>query len=158
MITLTSHYPYNFEGIFKAARLDTGYFKGTLMGNYLTSMKYFDDQFGMFIRRPEQRGLLDSSVIAVYGDHTAIPAWDRSKPLRNSWTEARKDEWEWKDMQRIPLLIRIPGGTLPSGEIDRPAGLIDLPDATGGSYGSEVQDRFWQKPFWRRQYSGTVHL
>ena len=31
-------------------------------------------------------------------------------------------------MQRIPLLIRIPGGILPSGEISRPAGLIDLPD------------------------------
>ena len=127
MITLTSHYPYNFEGIFKAARLDTGYFKGTLMGNYLTSMKYFDDQFGMFIEGLRQRGLLDSSVIAVYGDHTAIPAWDRSS-LEKLLDRSLKDEWEWKDMQRIPLLIRIPGGTLPSGEISRPAGLIDLPD------------------------------
>ena len=41
-------------------------------------MKYFDDQFGKFIDGLRERGLLDSSVIAVYGDHTAIPNWDRA--------------------------------------------------------------------------------
>ncbi|MDD4838877.1 MAG: LTA synthase family protein, partial [Synergistaceae bacterium] len=44
LITLTSHYPYNFEEIFKEAQLNTSPFEGTLMGNYLTSMKYFDDK------------------------------------------------------------------------------------------------------------------
>lgn len=127
MITLTSHYPYNFEGIFKAARLDTGSFEGTLIGNYLASMKYFDDQFGMFIEGLRQKGLLDSSVIAVYGDHTAIPAWDRSS-LEKLLGKNLKNDWEWKAMQRIPLLMRVPGGILPFGEISRSAGLIDLPD------------------------------
>ena len=127
MITLTSHYPYSFEGISKAVSLDTGPFEGNFMGNYLKSMKYFDDQFGKFIDGLRERGLLDSSVIAVYGDHTAIPNWDRAS-LEKLLSGSLKSDWEWKKMQKIPVMIRIPGGAIPPGEITEPAGLIDLPE------------------------------
>lgn len=127
LITLTSHYPYNFDGIFKKTELNTFPFEGTLMGNYLTSMKYFDDQFGIFIEGLRKNGLLESSVIALYGDHTAIPRWDRSS-LEKLLGRSFKNDWEWKYMQRIPLVIKIPGIQIPLEEDKRPAGLIDLPD------------------------------
>lgn len=146
MITLTSHYPYNFEGIFKAVRLDTGSFEGTLMGNYLTSMKYFDEQFGIFIKALKQEGLLDSSVIAIYGDHTAIPAWDRSSLEKLLGKSLRKD-WEWKDKQRIPLIIRIPGSLPISGEIRKSAGLIDLPDTLADIMGFRFSRGFGKNLF-----------
>ena len=146
MITLTSHYPYNFGEIFKAVRLDTGSFEGTLMGNYLTSMKYFDEQFGIFIKALKQEGLLDSSVIAIYGDHTAIPAWDRSSLEKLLGKSLRKD-WEWKDKQRIPLIIRIPGGLPISGEIRKSAGLIDLPDTLADIMGFRFSRGFGKNLF-----------
>ena len=127
LITLTSHYPYNFDGIFKETELNTSPFEGTLMGNYLTSMKYFDDKFGSFIEGLRKNGLLDSSVIALYGDHTAIPAWDRSS-LEKLLGRNLKNDWEWKYLQRIPLAIKIPGHQALQEEIKGPAGLIDLPD------------------------------
>jgi len=97
------------------------------MGNYLTSMKYFDDQFRSFIEGLRKNGLLDSSVIALYGDHTAIPSWDR-KSLEKLLGRSLKNDWEWKYMQRIPLVIKIPGFQAPPEDIKGPAGLIDLPD------------------------------
>ena len=127
LITLTSHYPYNFDGIFKETELNTSPFEGTLMGNYLTSIKYFDDKFGSFIEGLRKNGLLDSSVIVLYGDHTAIPNWDR-KSLEKLLGRNLKNEWEWKDMQRIPLVIRIPGAQAPLGEEAAAAGLIAVPE------------------------------
>jgi phosphoglycerol transferase MdoB-like AlkP superfamily enzyme len=141
LITLTSHYPYNFEEIFKEAQLNTSPFEGTLMGNYLTSMKYFDDKFGSFIEGLRKNGLLDSSVIALYGDHTAIPGWDRSS-LEKLLGRSLKNDWEWKYMQRIPLMIKIPGIQDPSEDNKETAGLIDLPETFADLMGFEFNAGF----------------
>lgn len=141
LITLTSHYPYNFEEIFKEAQLNTSPFEGTLMGNYLTSMKYFDDKFGSFIEGLRKNGLLDSSVIALYGDHTAIPGWDRSS-LEKLLGRSLKNDWEWKYMQRIPLMIKIPGIQDPSEDNKETAGLIDLPETFADLMGFEFKAGF----------------
>ena len=141
LITLTSHYPYNFDGIANQTKLNTGSFNGTLMGNYLTSLKYFDAQFGKFIEGLSKNGLLDSSVIAMYGDHTAIPSWDRSS-LEKLLGRSFKNEWEWKDVQRIPLVIRIPSAEAISGEEKDAAGLIDLPETLADLLGCEFKEGF----------------
>ncbi len=146
MITLTSHYPYNFEGIFRSARLDTGTFEGSLMGNYLTSMKYFDDQFGKFVEGLRQKGLWDSSVIVVYGDHPAIPAWDRAS-LEKLLNISLKKAWEWRSVQKIPLMIKIPGDPFRSVEISSPAGLIDLPDTLADLIGLTFRVGFGKNLF-----------
>lgn len=146
LITLTSHYPYNFEGIFKETELNTSPFEGTLMGNYLTSMKYFDDKFGSFIEGLRRNGLLDSSVIVLYGDHTAIPNWDR-KSLEKLLGRDLKNDWQWKDMQRIPLVIRIPGVQAPSGEEAAPAGLIAIPETMADLMGFNFKAGFGNSLF-----------
>lgn len=141
LITLTSHYPYNFAGIFKDTELDTTPFEGTLMGNYLTSIKYFDDKFGNFIEGLRHNGLLDSSLIVLYGDHTAIPKWDRDS-LEKLLDRNLKNSWEWKDIQRIPLVIRIPGISTSSGEKTDAAGLIDLPETIADLLGYKFKTGF----------------
>ncbi|MDD4160440.1 MAG: LTA synthase family protein [Synergistaceae bacterium] len=141
LITLTSHYPYNFEGIFKDTELNTSPYEGSLMGNYLTSMKYFDDKFGIFIEELRINGLLDSSVIVLYGDHTAIPNWDRAS-LEKLLGRDLKNDWEWKNIQRIPLVIRIPGVPSKSGENAVPAGLIDLPETIADLMGFKFKIGF----------------
>lgn len=141
LITLTSHYPYNFKGIFTQTELDTGSLDGTLMGNYLTSIKYFDNHFGKFIEELRNSGLLDSSVIALYGDHTAIPKWDRAN-LEKLLGKSLKNGWEWKDIQRIPLVIRIPYDQVISGEKRVATGLIDLPETLADLMGFEFKAGF----------------
>ena len=46
-----------------------GEFEGTLLGKYLQTVHYFDTVFGEFLTRLEADGLLDQSVLVVYGDH-----------------------------------------------------------------------------------------
>ena len=76
MITLTSHYPYSFPKLLEQAAFDAGEYKGTVVGSYLAAIHYLDREFGAFIKGLKKSGLYDKSVIALYGDHNAIPRWD----------------------------------------------------------------------------------
>lgn len=155
LITLTSHYPYNFDGISSRMKLDTGSFDGTLMGNYLVSIKYFDDQFGRFIEGLSKNGLLDSSVVVVYGDHTAIPKWHRFN-LEKLLGRSLKKDWQWKNVQRIPLVIRIPSAEAISGEEKDAAGLIDLPETLADLMGFEFKAGFGSNLFGNNKNEPTL--
>ncbi len=134
MVTLTSHYPYNFEGIAKQAKFNVGGFKGLLIGDYLMSMHYFDMQFGKFLSGLDKKGLLDSSVIIVYGDHTAIPIWDRQN-LEKLLGRSLKNNWAWRETLKIPLIIRIPGGKIAACENKNASGLIDVNETAANLLG-----------------------
>jgi len=124
LITLTSHYPYDWPEMLSAAKLNTGQYKDTLLGNYLVSMKYFDTQFGKFIKTLERDGLLENSLIVVYGDHTAIPRWDMAN-LQKLLKKDLKSSTNWCREQTVPLIIYTPKGKL-RGRSYRTGGLIDL--------------------------------
>ena len=136
LITLTSHYPFNFQGTLAQTPFDAGKFSGTLMGNYLISMRYFDTQFGMFIKGLKARGLLDSSVIIVYGDHTAIPVWDRAN-LEKLIGRSLSDSTQWREMQKVPLVLRIPGKHKKVKDKITPVGLVDVPTTAANLFGVE---------------------
>jgi len=125
LITLTSHYPYDWQEMLSATKLNTGQYKDTLLGNYLVSMKYFDTQFGKFIKTLERDGLLENSVVVVYGDHTAIPRWDMAN-LQKLLKKDLKSSTNWCREQTVPLIIHTPKGKL-HGRSYRTGGLIDLP-------------------------------
>ena len=124
LITLTSHYPYGWKEMHGQTKLDAGEFKGQLLGDYLVSMKYFDSCFGEFIAALKKNGLLEKSVVAVYGDHTAIPRWDKaalSRLLKRSLESASA----WCSEQTVPLVIRAPGAKL-RGRGYQSGGLLDV--------------------------------
>lgn len=47
------------------------YMEGTKLGNYFKSVHYADSALGEFIDGLEQEGLLENTVIVIYGDHDA---------------------------------------------------------------------------------------
>ena len=47
------------------------YMEGTKLGNYFKSMHYADGALGQFIAGLDEKGLLDNTVIVLYGDHDA---------------------------------------------------------------------------------------
>lgn len=107
MLTASNHHPYRLPAPHRELAL--GAREGTLLGDYLQSVRYFDRAFGAFMDRLRSSGLLDSSVVVVYGDHhgflgdppdlaelLGFPAADEYQTLH-----ARK---------RLPLLIRLPKG------------------------------------------------
>jgi lipoteichoic acid synthase len=107
MLTASNHHPYRLPP--QHRELALGAREGTLLGDYLQSVRYFDRAFGTLIDRLRAAGLLDTSVVVVYGDHhgflgdppdiaelLGFPAGDEYQTLH-----ARK---------RLPLLIRLPKG------------------------------------------------
>ena len=125
LVTLTSHYPYDWKELPQQTKLDTGSFKDTLLGNYLLSIHYFDACFGEFIATLRKNGLLEKSVIAVYGDHTAIPRWDRAD-LSRFLNRDLEQAAAWCSEQTVPLIIRAPRKTL-RGKGYQAGGLLDVP-------------------------------
>jgi len=47
------------------------YMEGTKLGNYFKSIHYADEALGEFITGLEEEGLLENTVIVIYGDHDA---------------------------------------------------------------------------------------
>ena len=126
LITLSSHYPFNWEALAKRADFSIEGYRDTVVGNYMSAIHYLDREFGSFIAGLKEAGLYDRSVIAVYGDHTAIPRWDAAALSRLLGKDLSKDH-VWRDMQRVPLVINVPGQkTLPVSK-NNSFGLINLP-------------------------------
>lgn len=47
------------------------YMEGTKLGNYFKSVHYADEQIGLLIKLLDEAGLLDNTVVVIYGDHDA---------------------------------------------------------------------------------------
>jgi hypothetical protein len=85
-------------------------------------MRFFDTALEEFKAALARDGLLDDSVIVVFGDHDAGFARDAdlSRQLGIGASEAG-----WSLNDRVPLFVRVPGGAL-AGVEPGPAGQTDL--------------------------------
>ena len=82
LITLTNHTPWNdvdeysdykttMTVTMNGDNVTRDYLEGKTLGNYIKSMNYMDDAIGEFLDNMETEGLLDNTVIVIYGDHDA---------------------------------------------------------------------------------------
>jgi lipoteichoic acid synthase len=108
LITLTSHFPYDNDKKHFSS-FNTGKYKDTFLGNYLEVIHYADEALGEFIDELEKRGILERSVLAVYGDHFGIPR-DKKEYLADFLGLKEMDDYNWVKQQRVPLIIRLPEG------------------------------------------------
>jgi len=70
LITLSLHHPFDgFPDTHKTLKL--GALDRTSFGNYLHTMRFFDEALGEFKTALAREGLLDESVLVVFGDHDA---------------------------------------------------------------------------------------
>lgn len=107
LITLTSHHPFNNDKKYYSS-FEVGEYKDTLFGNYLEAIHYTDEALGEFIGELERRGIADRSVLAVYGDHFAIPK-DKKDYLAEFLGIEDMNDYYWTKQQRVPLIIHLPG-------------------------------------------------
>ncbi|MBR9649369.1 LTA synthase family protein [Clostridium tyrobutyricum] len=115
VVTLTSHFPYD-AGSSKYGNFDVGKYKGTFMGNYLQAIHYTDEQLGNYLDTLEKNGTLANSVVAIYGDHFAIPK-DKIDQLYNFENVDNQNDYTWFKYQKVPLIMHFPDG-MNSGVID----------------------------------------
>jgi len=125
LLTLSLHHP--FEGFPDHLKvLDVGDWDGTPFGNYLHTMHHLDLALADVVAALEREGLLDHTVVALWGDHDAGFEWSPEIAAAIGFAH---DPAGWYLSQRVPLIIRVPGvpGELePREPLAVPAGHADV--------------------------------
>ncbi|NOZ79190.1 MAG: sulfatase-like hydrolase/transferase [Acidobacteria bacterium] len=139
LITLSLHHP--FEGFPDHLKeLDVGSWEGTPFGNYMHTMHFFDKALKAMVDRLAVDGLLDHTVIVIWGDHDAGFAWTPklAKAIGRPHTEAG-----WYISGRVPLIIHVPGANAPRGTFSMAAGDTDVAPTTAALFGIDPANIAW---------------
>ncbi|TLS38452.1 LTA synthase family protein [Pseudalkalibacillus caeni] len=137
VLSLSSHTPFELPEDKIKINLPEK-FDNTLVGNYLTSANYADFALGKFIEGLKNEGLLENSILAVYGDHSGLhmkAGTDKDKKLIN---ELLGHQYDLVDRFNIPLLIRVPGEN--EKIIDQVGGQIDIMPTLTNLMGISLED------------------
>ena len=118
LIMLTNHTPFYTDG---KVEFDVGKMEGTKMGNYLKLLHYADEAIGEFITKLDSLGVLEDTVIVIYGDHDAkFSIKDYEKYLSRDI-----DFYEYEQLTRVPLIIWTKDKQV-QGEINKIMGAYDV--------------------------------
>lgn len=122
LLTSSNHHPYLIP--LRDRRLALGRFEGSLFGNYLQSVNYFDRALGQFLQGLREENLLDDSVLVVFGDHQAFLG-DCAEFTAFLRSDGRSESEQFLTRRRVPLMIRLPHGT-EAGVREVTGGHIDI--------------------------------
>lgn len=116
LITLSSHYPFEIPK--ENQTLNVAPYQGALFGDYLQSVHYTDQCIGEFVKSLQANGMLNSSILAIYGDHPA--PLDRNDPNLGrflGYPNGTIDDFHWLALQKVPLLIHLPGDAVKGTQV-----------------------------------------
>jgi phosphoglycerol transferase MdoB-like AlkP superfamily enzyme len=134
-LSSSNHHPYELPEGYK--KLNLGELEGTMIGNYLHSVHYFDQAFGEFLDRLLEAGLLDKSVVVLYGDHQGFVNWGELARLLNIPEQSQYHQLLLR--KKVPLIIRLPYGqgagarSVAGGHLDIAPTLLSLVGLAGES-------------------------
>ena len=129
LLTASNHHPYRLPP--EHRELSLGALEGTLLGDYLQSVRYFDRAFGAFVDRLRAAGLLDTSVVVIYGDHHGFLG-DPPELGRLLGISAGDEYRTLLVRKKVPLMIRLPHAekagvkTVTGGHLDIAPTLLSL--------------------------------
>lgn len=152
LVTLTSHLPFEFEGLPKT--LNLGNLEGTYVGNYLHTVHYTDRAIGQFVDALKAEGMLDDAVLVLYGDHAGV--FRTSSGMDELLGIPPQDEVRLTEMEKhVPLMIRLPGGQA-AGERKGAAGEVDIAPTLAGLLGVPTDSVWFMGRDLLSQPSGVV--
>ena len=162
LITLTNHTPFSdtdkygeFAVTMKTTttnedgtteEIEAPYLEGTKLGNYFKSVHYADAALGEFFQSMDEAGLLDNTVVILYGDHDArLPRSDYNlmnnyDPLTDSVkskddeTYEEYDSFDYELDRKVPLIIWTKDGKV-KGKVDYMMGMYDVMPTIGNMLG-----------------------
>jgi uncharacterized sulfatase len=119
LVTLSSHTPFDLPAKYRELKLDPE-LENSKLGGYLQSIHYTDKQLGLLFDRLEKDGVLDNTIVAMYGDHQGIHKYfpQDIEALKN------QEAWYKDDKKHIPFIIY--NKSLSAKEIKTTGGQIDF--------------------------------
>ena len=162
LITLTNHTPWRdadkFSDFDVTLKVDINgssvkreYLNDTLMGKYLKSVNYMDKVLGEFFDKMEEEGLLEDTIVVIYGDHDAkIPEKQFNylynyDPVSDSvlsegdYGYKTFNEYDYELSKKVPLIIWDASHEF-SLKVDKPMGMIDVLPTLGNMLG--IYDKY----------------
>ena len=162
MIMLTNHTPFSWIEEFSdyevnytyKVTLEDGtvvektdpYLEGTVLGSYFKSVHYADEALGKFIEDLDSEGLLENTVLVIYGDHdNKLKKKEYEKffhylPLEGRYLE-KGDEgyydfnnYEYELNRKVPFIIWSKNDTLQK-EVTEVMGMYDISPTLGNMFG-----------------------
>lgn len=125
------------------------YMEGTKLGNYFKSYHYADEALGEFIDNLDKEGLLENTVLIIYGDHDGrLPKKDYNR-LYNYDKETDSvmsdenpeyheyDSYQYELGRKVPFIIwtKDMQGTSLNKEITNVMGMYDVMPTLGNMFG-----------------------
>ena len=115
LVSVTTHIPFYLDGVsnldekLTITEEDLNIFENETFRNYLISCNFVDYAFGEFLEELQNAGLMENSILVVYGDHGAgIEAnTDLEKLYSENNLEYTQIEDKIKDVH-IPFGIKVP--------------------------------------------------
>ncbi|KMT20891.1 LTA synthase family protein [Clostridium cylindrosporum] len=138
MISLTSHFSFRDEKNSLKDVMNVGEYEGSLVGDYIKTARYTDEALGQFLNDLKKEGLYDNTVIAIYGDHSAISSDKRDQLAKVVYGKETISEFEWQEAQKVVSMIHIPGSNL-KGDVDSVAGQYDLYPTLANLFGFKTK-------------------
>ncbi len=105
VITLSNHNPFGLPEYLKKIKLEEK--DQNIFGNYLNAAHYGDYCLGQFMEAMKDKGLYEDSIFVFYGDHYGLTKADSQ--ISNSVSEWLGEEYTYDEMNRVPMLVHIPG-------------------------------------------------
>ena len=164
LLMLSNHTPFtdiervsDFEVDFKYKKYNekTGlyeevsapFLEGTKLGSYLKSVHYADQAIGQFMSDLEKEGLLDNTVIVIYGDHDAkvkeaeYERYYNYNPFTDSvLTEGDEgyipvDDFYYNINRKVPFIIWSKDGGYEPKNVSQVMGMYDVQPTLGNMFG-----------------------
>ena len=158
LIMLTNHTPFNslvdtdyYDDYLVDIRGETEnipYLEGTKIGNYLKCVNYADSAIGEFINELDENGVLDDTVIVIYGDHDSkIKKSEFEKLYYSEYINDVSinpdknidivDDFNYEINRKVPFIIwtKDIAGSEYNEEIKRVMGMVDVMPTLGNMFG-----------------------
>lgn len=158
LIMLTNHTPFNslvdteyyddYLVDIKGETENIPYLEGTKIGNYLKCVNYADSAIGEFINELDANGVLDNTVIVIYGDHDSkIKKSEFEKLYYSEYIDDVSinpnknidvvDDFNYEINRKVPFIIwtKDMAGSEYNEEITKVMGMIDVMPTLGNMFG-----------------------
>ncbi len=163
LITLTNHTPWSDLELMDeydttwtveidGEEIVREYLQDTTLGDYFRSVHYMDQAFEQFLQELDQSGILDNTVIVIYGDHDARISKKNYNLMYNydPYTDTVREEgdddyidyneYEYKLDKKVPFIIWTKNAQHQK-EVVTPTGMIDAFPILKNMFGLD-QNRF----------------
>jgi len=146
LITLTNHTPWKDANLYGDNNLIADYLKNSTIGKYIMTVNYMDKTIGNFISEMDKKGLLDNTVIIIYGDHDSRIDKKQFDYLYNYDPVSRKirneddsgynpfNDYDYELNRKVPFIIWTKE-TAFKLEKNTPMGMIDVLPTLGNMLG-----------------------